>query len=168
MSFLIENIYRQTPRVSRVVAPRVLTGQAPRAFSTSLVRNRTATETVKEGLKSVDRAVSHKIVDGIEAGVITYSIVSPFGVQLGLTCVEHLTHKIQEGMEGVTAGKMAGKAEEAKGEAKAKASEWEGKAKGAAEHAKGAAEHVEGKVKGAAEHVKGKVKGAAEDAKSKM
>jgi hypothetical protein len=67
MSFLIESISRQIPVVSRA-APRAFATHAPRAFSTSFVLNRTATETVKDGLKTVDRAVSDKIVGGIEAG----------------------------------------------------------------------------------------------------
>ena len=46
---------------------RVFAAQTPRAFTTSFAAHKTATETVKSGLKSVDRAVSDKVVDGIDA-----------------------------------------------------------------------------------------------------
>lgn len=41
---------------------------APRAFSTSLANRKTATEAVKDTVKTVDRKVSDKLVDGIELG----------------------------------------------------------------------------------------------------
>jgi hypothetical protein len=41
---------------------------APRAFSTSFIVRKSATEAVKDTVKGVDRAVSDKIVDGIEVG----------------------------------------------------------------------------------------------------
>ncbi|KAF7546386.1 hypothetical protein G7Z17_g8461 [Cylindrodendrum hubeiense] len=126
MSFLTENIVRQAARI-----PRVIAIQSPRAFSTSLIFNRTATEAVKDGVKSVDRAVSDKIVDGINASATVGS-------------------KLKDGVAEVTQGKTSGKAAELRGEAKGKASELKGEAKGAAEQAKG-------KVKGAAEEVKSKV-----------
>lgn len=62
MSFLTENIVRQVTLI-----PRIIARQSPRAFSTSLVFNRTATEAIKDGAKSIDRAVSDKLVDGINA-----------------------------------------------------------------------------------------------------
>jgi hypothetical protein len=41
----------------------------PRAsFTTSVVLRKTATETVKDTVKTVDKAVASKIVDGIEVG----------------------------------------------------------------------------------------------------
>ncbi|KAI5467103.1 hypothetical protein BGZ63DRAFT_370337 [Mariannaea sp. PMI_226] len=130
MSFLIESIARQAPRI-----PRTFAVHAPRAFSTSVLRHRTATEAVKDGLKSVDRAVSDKLVDGITVGEAV---------------VEDVTH-----------GKTAEKAAHLRGEAKSRASEFEGQARGAAEHAKGqakgAAEHAKGKVKGVAEEIKSKM-----------
>lgn len=61
MSFLTENIVRQMAAVPRVMAINV-----PRTFSTSIVMRKTATETVKDGLKTVDRKVSDKLVDGID------------------------------------------------------------------------------------------------------
>jgi len=61
MSFLT----RSTPLTSRLT---VSSRFAPRAFSTSFVNRKSATETVKDAAKTVDRAVSDKIVDGIEVG----------------------------------------------------------------------------------------------------
>ncbi|KAM5351797.1 hypothetical protein ACJ41O_004520 [Fusarium nematophilum] len=126
MSFLTENIVRRV-----ALAPRVFAIQAPRTFSTSFAAHRTATEAVKDTAKKVDRAVSDKIVDGIEVG-------------------ETVTGKIKEGAEQVTGSHAASKAAELKGEAKGKASELQGEAKGAAKEAKG-------KVKGATEELKNKL-----------
>ena len=61
MSFLT----RTTPIARALVVPRTF---APRAFSTSFVARKSATESVKDGVKSVDRAVADKLVDGIEVG----------------------------------------------------------------------------------------------------
>ncbi|KAJ3537379.1 hypothetical protein NM208_g6342 [Fusarium decemcellulare] len=126
MSFLTENIIRRV-----ALAPRVIAIQTPRTFTTSFALQKTATETVKDAAKKVDRAVSDKIVDGIEVG-------------------ETVAGKVKEGAEEVTGGSATGKAAELRGEAKGKASELKGEAKGAAEQAKG-------KVKGAAEEVKNKL-----------
>ncbi|KAJ3523786.1 hypothetical protein NM208_g12318 [Fusarium decemcellulare] len=63
MSFLTENIIRRV-----ALAPRVIAIQTPRTFTTSFALQKTATETVKDAAKKVDRAVSDKIVDGIEVG----------------------------------------------------------------------------------------------------
>ena len=41
---------------------------AARALTTTALRQKTATEAIKNTLKAVDRAVSDKIVDGIELG----------------------------------------------------------------------------------------------------
>ena len=41
--------------------------QTPRQFSTSIAAQKSATEAVKDGLKTVDRKVSDKLVDGINA-----------------------------------------------------------------------------------------------------
>ena len=42
--------------------------QATRAFSTTLAARKVVPDAVTEPLKKVDRAVSDKLVDGIEAG----------------------------------------------------------------------------------------------------
>lgn len=54
--FALRSATRAIPRVS-----------ATRAFSSTVVYQKTATETVKDGIKTVDKAVSGKIVDGIDA-----------------------------------------------------------------------------------------------------
>jgi hypothetical protein len=54
---------------------RALATTAPRAFSTTIVAKKTATETVKDTLKTVDRAVSDKIVGGIELGGRCLSLI---------------------------------------------------------------------------------------------
>jgi hypothetical protein len=65
MSFLIE--FRQ-------IAPRIAARSytsftlAPRAFSTSPTFRKIVPEAVKNATKTVDRAVSDKLVDGIEIG----------------------------------------------------------------------------------------------------
>ena len=64
MSFLTEVAVRRLATVSRTSIVRT----APRAaFSSSIILQKTATETAKDALKTVDRAVSDKIVDGIDA-----------------------------------------------------------------------------------------------------
>ncbi|PNH75887.1 hypothetical protein VD0001_g1668, partial [Verticillium dahliae] len=65
MSFLIETITRRT---AALPITRATTLAAPRAFTTTPFASKSATETVKDSLKTVDRAVSDKIVDGINAG----------------------------------------------------------------------------------------------------
>lgn len=59
MSFLT-----RTPLLLR--AP--LASHSARAFSTSLANRKSATDAVKDTVKGVDRAVSDKLVDGIELG----------------------------------------------------------------------------------------------------
>ena len=52
-------IARTIPRV----APRAATAQIPRAFTTTVPQHR-----LKDNLKTVDRKVSDKLVDGIDIG----------------------------------------------------------------------------------------------------
>lgn len=62
MSFLTETVAR------RVAMPaRVALTQAPRPFTTSARFQKSATETVKDTVHQVDRKVSDKLVDGINA-----------------------------------------------------------------------------------------------------
>lgn len=63
MSFLTEVAGRRM-----AIAARASVVQAPRQFSTSLAAQKSATETVKDSLKTVDRKVSDKLVDGINVG----------------------------------------------------------------------------------------------------
>jgi hypothetical protein len=55
-------------RTQPMLRTRGFAAIAPRAFSTSFVVRKSATEAVKDTVKTVDRAVSNKIVDGIEVG----------------------------------------------------------------------------------------------------
>lgn len=74
MSFLT----RTTPRLA---ASRVTF--TSRAFSTSFVNRKSPVETVKDAAKTVDRAVSDKIVDGIEVGRMCYTLPFFFSVAIG-------------------------------------------------------------------------------------
>ncbi|RYP46224.1 hypothetical protein DL768_007543 [Monosporascus sp. mg162] len=106
--------------------------QAPRQFSTSIASRKSATETVKDSLKKVDRKVSDKLVDGINVGSATAQKVA--------------------GVAEAGGSKARASAEELRGEAKGKASELQGELQGKASElkgeAKGAAKEAEGKVKG--------------------
>ncbi|KAI1807464.1 hypothetical protein F4811DRAFT_474276 [Daldinia bambusicola] len=113
MSFL-EVTARRLATTSRVAAV-----PAPRHFSTSIAAQKSVTEAAKDTLKSVDRKVSDKLVDGINAGA-------------------NLASKVKGEAD---AGKVKGTAEEIRGQVKGEAEELKGKAKGAAQEA-------EGKVKG--------------------
>ncbi|PNY24952.1 Uncharacterized protein TCAP_05114 [Tolypocladium capitatum] len=104
MSFVSEKFIRLAVPVSRA-----LTVQAPRALTTSAVVRKSASETVKDGLKSVDRAISDNvIIPGLDAAT-----------------------KVKEGAEKVAKRQAAGKAERLKGKA-----ECAEQAKGTAEQAK--------------------------------
>ncbi|KAK4217461.1 hypothetical protein QBC37DRAFT_46116 [Rhypophila decipiens] len=154
MSFLAEATAR---RVMTLSVPRAATHSAPRAanaaFSTSVTFQKSAVDSAKDTLKGVDRAVSDKLVDGIN---ISSSVAG----------------KIKEAAEEVTQGNSTGATAELRGEASGKASEVSGEAKGfaseAAGKAKGAAGKVAGKAKGAANEAAGKAKGAAEQAQRNL
>ncbi|KAF9872875.1 lea domain protein [Colletotrichum karsti] len=126
MSFLIEATGRRIATLPRVV-PRAVT-VAPRHFTTSTPAQKSATETVKDGLKTVDRKISDKLVDGINVGSTVAS-------------------KVKEAGADVSQGKATGKAEELRGEAAGKAQELKGEAKGKINEAAG-------KAKGTADQVK--------------
>lgn len=128
--------------------------QAPRQFSTSIAAQKSATESVKDGLKTVDRKVSDKLVDGINAGGRCFSNHPPphsfieKGAGIELTSVVLIiaaaTDKVKKATTGATestVGNTKASAEELRGQAKGKAAELKGEAKGAAKEA-------EGKVKG--------------------
>lgn len=59
MSFALRSATRAIPRATSV--------NATRAFSSTVVYQKTATETVKDGVRTVDKTVSGTIVDGINA-----------------------------------------------------------------------------------------------------
>jgi len=73
MSFVTEVVARRMATVPRTIAmqaPRsmAMAVEAPRAFTTSTAMQKSAVESAKDGLKGVDRAVSDKLVDGINIG----------------------------------------------------------------------------------------------------
>jgi hypothetical protein len=72
MSFL----YKTTPLLRTAVRSSV-TRSSPRLFSTAVVQRKSATDTVKDGLKSVDRAVSDVAVAGIDKGGTMTATPSP-------------------------------------------------------------------------------------------
>lgn len=77
MSFLIETTFRRLA-TAPLPATRVAAVSASRTFTTSFAAQKSATETVKDGLKSVDRVVSDKLVDGINAGGTSPPSPGPF------------------------------------------------------------------------------------------
>lgn len=70
MSFLTEMTVRRMANISRVAARSSnFTSTVPRAaFSTTIQLQKNPVDVAKDGLKKVDRAVSDKIVDGIDIG----------------------------------------------------------------------------------------------------
>jgi Asp/Glu/hydantoin racemase len=140
MSFL-------TSRTFAVARPSAF-APAARAFTTTALRQKTATQTVKDTFKTVDRAVSEKIVDGIELGGSSFpSLHNRIILNANPNSTEAATQKVKEtagistdeakGKASEMAGAAQGKASELSGEAKGKASEMTGKAKGKAAEAKG-------------------------------
>ncbi|OAA73568.1 hypothetical protein ISF_00469 [Cordyceps fumosorosea ARSEF 2679] len=109
----------------------------PRAFSTTAAYQKTATETVKDGIRTVDKAVSGKIVDGIDAAGKQEKFPKEETLQLIKNKTESAGQKVKQASESAMGDKSAaGKAEELKGQAKGAAEEAKGKAKGAAEDIK--------------------------------
>ncbi|KAM0327212.1 hypothetical protein ACHAQA_006346 [Verticillium albo-atrum] len=121
MSFLIETITRRTAAIPLTRAAAIT---APRAFTTTPFASKSATETVKDGLKAVDRTVSDKLVDGINAGSNAAQKVKATADDVSSKSAEQLR------------GEAAGKAQELKGQAKGAAHEAAGKAQGTAEKVK--------------------------------
>lgn len=118
--------WRTVTRATRAPA----TSFAPRAFSTTFVARKSATESVKDGVKTVDRKVSDVLVEGIEVG-------------------QTAAQKAKE-VAGMSSSEMKGKANEVAGEAKGKANEVAGEAKGKANE-------LAGEAKGKKEELKGKM-----------
>jgi len=112
MSFL----YRSSPTIIRSAA--AASSSPVRCFSVAAVYRKTATETVKDGLKKVDRTVSDQVVKGIDAGVEAKNKAAEVA---GMKASE------AKGAAAETAGEAKGKAAEVKGEAKGKAEEMKGK-----------------------------------------
>ncbi|KAL7797295.1 hypothetical protein V8C37DRAFT_306467 [Trichoderma ceciliae] len=139
MSFLTRTI--NASRTAGILTPvsRIAAVQTSRTFATSLAAQRTATESVKDSLKHVDRAVSDKLVDGINiATAVSHKVKNAAG-DLSSTGVTGQ-------FEGMKAN-AKGKAEGMKASAAGKTEELKGKTKGATEQAKGATEQAKGKAK---------------------
>ncbi|PSR85680.1 hypothetical protein BD289DRAFT_453184 [Coniella lustricola] len=120
MSFLTEVTARRMATLTRTAASSTFTTVPRASFTTSLYLRKTVTEAAKDTLKTVDRAVSDKLVDGIDAGVTAKEKVK------GAT--SEVTGKTS-GEASELSGEAKGKAQELKGQAKGKASELKGKAK---------------------------------------
>ncbi|KAL2072129.1 hypothetical protein VTL71DRAFT_11472 [Oculimacula yallundae] len=179
MSFLTSRTILRASRTSFAVAPR--------AFSTSFVARKSATESVKDTVKTVDRKVSDVLVDGIEAGrrrckALSYLFAGSTGPPMArstlphpnvacprkkntapanlLPLTENATQKAKE-VAGMSTSEMKSKANEVAGEAKGKANEVAGQAQGKANElageAKGKANEVAGQAQGKKEEIKGKM-----------
>jgi uncharacterized protein YjbJ (UPF0337 family) len=148
--------------------PRTALVSVPRAsFTTSIILQKTAAETAKDGLKAVDRAVSDKLVDGINIGGMSHIFKNvDAALSYRRRALQWLSdcwsryaaavgEKVKEVAEDVT-GKTTGQAQELRGEASGKASELKGEAKGKASE-------LAGKAQGKAEEVKSKLSWAITD-----
>ncbi|KAI6780227.1 uncharacterized protein J7T54_003006 [Emericellopsis cladophorae] len=123
-----------TARRAAALPRAAIAFHAARPFSTTVIQHKSATESVKDGLKSVDRAVSDKIVVGLDAAAAAKEKAEKVtGKAEG--AAEELKGDAQQvksqakGEANETKGDLAGKAQELKGEAKGKAAELKGKAK---------------------------------------
>ncbi|KAK0610004.1 ClpP/crotonase-like domain-containing protein [Bombardia bombarda] len=163
-------------------------------FKGSVQMQKSVAETAKDTLKTVDRAVADKLVDGIDIGS---SKIKDAAEQVSNSdAANTVASKAAElrGQANSAAGSAKGTAQDLAGQAKGTAQEYAGSAKGSAQDlagqakgtaqeysgsgkgtaeeytgkAKGAASEVAGKVKGAASEVEGKAKGAAEEAKRSL
>lgn len=65
MSFLTRTINASRTAAIATPASRIAAARTSRTFTTSLAAQKTASETVKDELKHIDRVVSDKLVDGI-------------------------------------------------------------------------------------------------------
>merc|ERR1712169_14161 len=109
-----------TARRAAALPRAAIAFHAARPFTTTVIQQKNVTESVKDGLKSVDRAVSDKIVVGLDAAAAAKEKA------------EGKAEKISGKAEGAAEepkGDLTGKAQELKGEAKGKAAELKGKAK---------------------------------------
>ncbi|PTB44485.1 uncharacterized protein TrAFT101_003037 [Trichoderma asperellum] len=142
MSFLTRTI--NTSRTVAFATPvsRIAAARTSRTFTTSLAAQKTATETVKDELKHIDRVVSDKLVDGINIATAA-------------------SHKVKETAEDLSRSGVASQVEGEAAHARAKAEEMKGRAAGKAQEMKG-------KAKGAAAETKGKAKENLEEMQSNL
>ncbi|TGO23721.1 hypothetical protein BPAE_0123g00110 [Botrytis paeoniae] len=140
----MQSITRTLSRQSRLFTPQ-LRIQATRPFSSTFISRKSATETVKETVHKVDKAVASKIVDGIEVGqTATQKAKAAAGLSASeaKTAASNATSEAKgatsaTGSASGTASEMSGKASELAGQAKGKAAELKGEAKGKASEVKG-------------------------------
>ena len=131
------------------------------AFSTSVSMQKTVTDSAKDALGAVDRAVSDKLVDGIDLGSNVASKIKEVKEEvIGSKSAEQLRSEAA-GKASEMVGQAKGKASQVAGQAQGKASEMAGKAQGMGEQAKGQA-------KGKASEAAGKVEGAAEEVRKEL
>ncbi|KAI1305032.1 hypothetical protein F5Y03DRAFT_162496 [Xylaria venustula] len=126
MLFLTETVIRRAG-----VASRFASVQIPRQFGTSMAARKTISESAKDTLKSVDRKVSDKIVEGINISSKAAETVTGKATEASYKATdsaEGIRNKAKANSEEL-AGKAKGTAEEAKGTIKGAAKEAEGKAK---------------------------------------
>ncbi|KAL7938889.1 hypothetical protein V8C35DRAFT_276111 [Trichoderma chlorosporum] len=149
MSFLTRTI--TASRTAAIVAPasRIAAVRTSRTFTTSLAAQRTASEVVKDELKHIDRAVSDKLVDGINIAT-------------------KASHKVMETAEDLSSSGVSGQVEGMEAHARGKAQGMKATAKGKVDEMKGKAEEVKGKAKGAAAQAKGKANETADEVQSNL
>ncbi|KAG9251004.1 uncharacterized protein F5Z01DRAFT_677257 [Emericellopsis atlantica] len=135
-----------TARRAAALPRAAIAFHAARPFTTTVIQQKSATETVKDGLKSVDRAVSDKIVVGLDAAAAA-------------------KEKAKGEAEKVS-GKAEGTAEELKGDAQQVKNQAKGEAKETKGDLAGKAQELKGEAKGKAAELKGKAKETAQDMKS--
>lgn len=177
MSFLPElsAARRALPRALFLAqAPQTTTIAQRAAFSTASPLQKTVVDSAKDTLKTVDRAVSDKLVDGIDTAS-TSTPLSPPSLSPPLTpppLAATVASKLKETKDQVankSAAELRGDAAELAGQAQGKASEMAGHAKGKASEvagqAQGKASELTGKAQGTKEQVKGQAYGVKEEAK---
>jgi hypothetical protein len=103
MSFLTRTINASRTAAIATPASRIAVARSSRTFTTSLAAQKTASETVKDELKHIDRVVSDKLVDGINLACMS-NIFFPFSslfldnTYINLTWanqLEQLPHRIK-------------------------------------------------------------------------
>ncbi|KAF7943414.1 hypothetical protein EAE96_011340 [Botrytis aclada] len=147
MQSITRTLTRQT-RLFRI--PQATSTTRP--LSSTFISRKSATETVKETVHQVDKAVSSKIVDGIEVGQTATQKVK---TAAGLSASEAKTA-------------AANAASEAQGAAQGAKSSTTGSASGTASEISGKASELAGQAKGKAAEVKGAAKGKANEVKGKL
>lgn len=149
MSFLTRTINASRTAAIATPASRIAVARSSRTFTTSLAAQKTATETVKDELKHIDRVVSDKLVDGINLASAA-------------------SHKVRETAEDLSNSGVADQVEGEAAHAKGKAQEMKGRAQGKMSEMSGKAQEMKGKAKGAAAETKGKAKESLEEMQSNL